>query len=144
MVLSETLKDNLAPLDLPVELEVYINLASNVDKRLFERQTLRVHQDQFQWAPASQQRVVPPAPTKILTDRGEPSTDLMELGSLTVLGLFCWSCSRQLRRGGELCLLGAAWTLDHLLPDYATYVQSSLVVIGESNQIDWHIQETTF
>ena len=38
--LSETLKDHLILLDLPVDLEVRIHLALKTDKRLMERQRL--------------------------------------------------------------------------------------------------------
>ena len=55
--LSETLNDCLAPLDFPAELKALIKLASDRDKRLFERQQHRVQENQYRFSSVSKQRV---------------------------------------------------------------------------------------
>ena len=142
--MSETLKDHLASLDQPADLEALIDVASKIDKRLIERQ--EIQQDHFQFALVSQERVYPPvpkwqvfstAPSKEFSDRPEQTSEVPEphwQNRPDPLHSAEMAVERERKKTGAL---------HRLPPGKVSNTQPFLLAIGESSRTTWNVKETS-
>ncbi len=124
--LSERLKDHLTPLDLPSELEALIALASRIDKRLLQRERMRLHPVSQRQGFVSSGPSSPPqttAPVKPVTTAHE-SEEPMQIGHIRLSPEEC------LRRRNEgRCIYCAQ--LGHFLSNCSVCCQGSFPLNSE-------------